>query len=304
MLVFTLLIFILLIGCLILFPRNNSSEESFVEVSYSMESPKTEIKLENKKKFVIVVPYGNLKPEQNRSEQLELLLKRIKTYDLQDIHVVIAEQKIPIDKFNKGKLFNAIVDFFIKTEIFRSIEYVIFNDVDMIPNKFLFEQYFKTLLPCSYVPKESKTHMKNYSVDKYPYAGGIFGIRLKDYIRANGFPNDFWGWGAEDEIFSARVSEKLDMPFIKVELGEYESTDNFRNVNGFKSKINHLSENSLINDKLQYRKRKDGSIFGLEVKESARLDTDWMVNGLNTLNYEVIDQEEKDGILFVRFNLT
>lgn len=294
-----LLLFIVLVVFLVVLfllgKTNSPRKETFVE----MGSDSTR----NIRK-AIVIPFGELKPEQKRSEQLKKYLERIKKYNINDTYIIVAEQKLPKDKFNKGKLFNSLVDYLTHNkQAFKSIEYIVFNDVDMIPNHELFAQYFKTHLPCSYVPKNSMTHKQNYSNDKYPNAGGIFGISTTDYIRANGFPNDFWGWGAEDDVFSNRVSEKVDMPFHKVEAGEYESTDNFRE-NGFKSKVQHLSANSLMNDKLEYEKKPDGRILQLKIKESALNDLDWMINGFNTVNYGIVSEEFKDGIFYVGFDLT
>lgn len=44
------------------------------------------------------------------------------------------------------------------------------------------------------------------------YAGGVTAISTKDFVRLNGFSNQFWGWGAEDDDFYRRmVTQNIDL---------------------------------------------------------------------------------------------
>ena len=47
--------------------------------------------------------------------------------------------------------------------------------------------------------------------------GGIVLMR-KDFVHINGFPNDFWGWGGEDDEFGDRVRD-AGIPIERVEAG-------------------------------------------------------------------------------------
>ena len=38
----------------------------------------------------------------------------------------------------------------------------------------------------------------------YNYAGGVIAINRKNVFFMNGYANDYWGWGKEDDDFSAR----------------------------------------------------------------------------------------------------
>ena len=38
----------------------------------------------------------------------------------------------------------------------------------------------------------------------YNLIGGVMSINRENYHRANGFSNVYWGWGSEDDDFSAR----------------------------------------------------------------------------------------------------
>jgi len=43
-----------------------------------------------------------------------------------------------------------------------------------------------------------------YSTMYYNLIGGVMSINRENYYRANGFSNVYWGWGSEDDDFSAR----------------------------------------------------------------------------------------------------
>ena len=48
--------------------------------------------------------------------------------------------------------------------------------------------------------------------------GGIVLMRKKDFVHINGFPNDFWGWGGEDDEFGDRIRD-AGIPIERVEAG-------------------------------------------------------------------------------------
>ncbi|KAK7490882.1 hypothetical protein BaRGS_00017938 [Batillaria attramentaria] len=41
----------------------------------------------------------------------------------------------------------------------------------------------------------------------YNYAGGVIAMNRENYNRINGYSNSYWGWGNEDDDFSARILE-------------------------------------------------------------------------------------------------
>ena len=43
------------------------------------------------------------------------------------------------------------------------------------------------------------------SVMYYNYAGGVLAVGHENIFRVNGYSNVYWGWGNEDDDFSARL---------------------------------------------------------------------------------------------------
>jgi len=39
------------------------------------------------------------------------------------------------------------------------------------------------------------------------YFGGIVAFNMEDFEQLNGFPNNFWGWGGEDDELMKRVQQ-------------------------------------------------------------------------------------------------
>lgn len=42
----------------------------------------------------------------------------------------------------------------------------------------------------------------SFSSFRLPYAGyfgGVSGLSKKQFLKINGFPNEYWGWGGEDD---------------------------------------------------------------------------------------------------------
>ena len=137
--------------------------------------------------FTIVVPYRD-QPEQNRSDQLK---KFSEFFDKLGWPVLIVEQTEG-KKFNRGALLNVGYDLV-------DTDYIIFHDVDLLPKK--------TLLPYYEVLPTSPIHLGK-AITKYDsptFLGAVVSVSKKDYKSINGFPNNFWGWGGEDDAFRIRL---------------------------------------------------------------------------------------------------
>ena len=144
----------------------------------------------------IIIPYRDNK-EQERSKQLKEFTETISKYH-PDWHVIVVEQSDDNRKFNRGALLN--VGTKIASE--EKATYVIYHDVDLIPEKPIVP-YYETF-PSSPI-HIGKAWTTKYNYDRF--LGGILSMSIKDIKKINGFPNHFWGWGGEDDAIRNRIAD-------------------------------------------------------------------------------------------------
>lgn len=145
-----------------------------------------ESKIRQKKvthKLGIIVPY------RDRETQLKRFLSHMKDYikDI-DYEIFIVEQAD--DKpFNRGKLLNAGY----KYAVNKGCDYFVFHDVDMLPEDVDYSYSDK--------PLHLATHLQehDYETTFFDYFGGVTMFTKEDFKTINGFSNDYWGWGFEDD---------------------------------------------------------------------------------------------------------
>jgi beta-1,4-galactosyltransferase 2 len=122
---------------------------------------------------------------------------------LPNLRRFLAAQKIPArlvvveqaagQPFNRGRLINAGFD-----HTRGRAEVYCFHDVDLIP------------LVSDYRPGPHPTHLATHTEQfgwrlPYPsYFGGVTLFPADAFRRVGGFPNDFWGWGGEDDALLRR----------------------------------------------------------------------------------------------------
>ena len=140
-------------------------------------------------------------PFRNRAGQLLVFLNHIHPFlQRQDLHYrIYVVTQADSERFNRGKLINvgfveALKDF--------TWDCFIFHDVDLLPED------DRNLYTC---PASNPRHMSvavskwNY---KLPYSnlfGGVVAINTRQFRMLNGFSNEFWGWGGEDDDMAARI---------------------------------------------------------------------------------------------------
>ena len=134
-----------------------------------------------------------------------------------DYLIVVARQAEDGNKFNRGACLNAAFDWTHQNHPKYTQRAVCLHDVDLLPqpSKKITEAYAR-----------SNVHLarcwRRYDSDTY--LGGALTLDCEAFIRVNGFPNRFWGWGGEDDELAAR----LQTSGIEVERfteGEYEDLE-------------------------------------------------------------------------------
>ena len=175
-------------------------------------------------------------------------------------------------KFNLGILKN--IGFKLASDKNKDIEnsYYVLSDVDLLPSNELLEDYLK-------YPK-TPIHLGNkgtrYTGNADSFLGGVLSVNSEDFIKSNGYPNNFWGWGGEDDALKRR----LDRNNIRIERPEGSVID--------------LEELNLT-EKLQDLKQNQSKEY---LKEKLDQDkTEWNKNGLNTLEglYKTISKKQYGG---------
>lgn len=153
-------------------------------------------------KIAIIVPFRDLHVEQNRKAHLQEFVPKITNFlSLAHLNfkIFIIEQSNDGRKFNRGKLLNIGFDIAVKNRC----EIFIFHDVDLLPSPELLDFY--TRLPSSN-PIHIARVWPRYSTN-HKYFGGIVSFNEEQFVRINGFPNNFWGWGGEDDELYNRTRE-------------------------------------------------------------------------------------------------
>jgi hypothetical protein len=144
------------------------------------------------KQLAIIVPY------RDRANHLEKFLPHMVKYFQRDkldrfikytIHII---EQMGTGPFNRGKLLNA--GFLISQD---AAEYFCFHDVDYLP---LWADY-------SYVSRP--TLLIRYGLvlreNLKTFLGAVVMLSKADFLKANGYSNNYWGWGYEDADLAARV---------------------------------------------------------------------------------------------------
>ncbi|CAI9533605.1 unnamed protein product [Staurois parvus] len=77
-----------------------------------------------------------------------------------------------------------------------------FHDVDLIPED------DRNLYTCDRFPKHASIAMDKfgYKLPYKSYFGGVSALSPEQYMKMNGFPNNYWGWGGEDDDIAIRVA--------------------------------------------------------------------------------------------------
>lgn len=131
-------------------------------------------------------------------------------YWLHYLHPILRRQKVSYgiyiinqfgeDTFNRAKLLN--VGFLEALRDDGSYDCFIFSDVDLVPMD------DRNIYRCYDQPRHFAVAMDKFGF-RLPYAGyfgGVSGLSKTQFLKINGFPNEYWGWGGEDDDIFNRIS--------------------------------------------------------------------------------------------------
>ena len=142
-------------------------------------------------KLGIIVPY------RKRPGHLRKFRDAISTY-LKDTEyeLIVVEQNDDLP-FNRGKLLN--IGF--QQAIRKGCDYVVFHDVDMLP------------VDVDYSYSDVPIHLANGFTNSDreifdTYFGGVTMFPIDLFKKVNGYSNEYWGWGFEDDDLLMRLTEQ------------------------------------------------------------------------------------------------
>ena len=166
-------------------------------------------------KLAIIVPF------RDRQNHLDIFIPHMHSFLENkgiDYTIFIAEQADD-RPFNYGKLCNIVTK-----EIGDEYTYFVFHNVDMLPIDDECD-YSYSDIP---IHLASQVQVHNYKLPYVQYFGGVVLISREDFENANGYSNEYWGYGFED----------LDLLFRLKESGAY--LEKFYDLNKTYSSYNEL----------------------------------------------------------------
>lgn len=185
-------------------------------------------------RICVIAAYRNQLPLQDRQGQLFKFVPYMAAFlgcarPRCDFTIAIATQTDDGRKFNRGRLMNAAFrDVAAAAPPEARYDSVIFHDIDILPSEQLMPYYAVPPSPCR------PMHLAGAWRTKYAhptFVGGAIAFRPDDYVKCNGYPNDCWGWGLDDEELGLRMAE-AGLRVVKPSCGTYSDLDpiNLHNI--------------------------------------------------------------------------
>ncbi|KAK2848705.1 hypothetical protein Q5P01_008539 [Channa striata] len=168
-----------------------------------------------------VQPGGRFKPKNCEALQKVAIIIPFRKRDehmkywLYYLHPVLQRQQLDYgvyiinqegdEIFNRAKLLN--VGF---AEALKEYDYecFVFSDVDLIPMD------DRNIYKCFSQPRHLSVSMDKFGfrLPYNQYFGGVSSLSKEQYLKINGFPNNYWGWGGEDDdIYNRLVSKGMSI---------------------------------------------------------------------------------------------
>lgn len=155
--------------------------------------------MQNSNKLLVIIPYRDR--ESHLKEFIPYITKVLQDQNI-DYKVVVIEQS-PEKLFNRALLCNIGFSLYQKES-----DYICIHDIDHIGENFdySYEPYVTHL--------SARRKDRNYEEFYAKYLGGVTLFPKEHFIKINGFSNEYWGWGAEDDDLRLRC-DTFGIPVIR-----------------------------------------------------------------------------------------
>ena len=244
-----------------------------LNVIHSNKNFKNLLNVKKEKKNIAIISCfrdsGDGIREKQRKIFIELMNTLLKPYC--NFHIYIIEQSDDNEKFNIGKLKN--IGFKIACHEYKYDNFI-FSDIDTIPDYNLMQYFLKNLdYPISLAIRGTRYEAKNININKV-FLGALIGFSRKIFEKINGYPNNMYGWGGEDDAIANRL---MNNNFNKIYYPKIGNIIDFEEMSSGKT-IN-IQTKLKITDKemVKYEKMNE------DLKS-------WNINGINSLDYKELQK--------------
>lgn len=156
-------------------------------------------------KFTILVPY------RNRLDHLRTFVPHILSFAKNYSPTILVIEQADSRPFNRGSLLNA--GFLLA----HTSDWVAFHDVDMLP----LDSSCDYSIPTGVCHLAERVEQFGFGMPYINYFGGVLLATPASIVSVNGFSNQYWGWGCEDDDLFIRFW-RMKMP-IERRPGRYSS---------------------------------------------------------------------------------
>ena len=237
----------------------------------------------DQRKMTLIVPY------RHREEHLQIFIPTMEKYLTTkgiDYEILIIEQT---DKkpFNRAKLLNIGV-----LHARKESEYFVFHDVDFLPENIDYTYCNYPLKPLKYVFENN--HYREYGET---ILGGVTMIPKNIFLAINGYSNNYWQWGKEDDDLMMRLLFKGYIPFYDQE-GKFKLLPHppslTRNTDG-----EYVGDKKILQENKNLYKKNKATFSNFKRGLTSQFD-----DGLNTLNdYTVNSLITKDKVITINVDI-
>ena len=251
----------------------------------SIMSPKFITKTKSKKKVAVITIYRDT-ANKSRSKQRKLFIELMNALlePLCGFHIYIITQSDDGEKFNIGKLKN--IGFEIASK--GGYDNYIFSDIDAIPDTQLIKYFYGNISGFYSLARWGTRYKLNNAKASggYKVSGGytnnkgkmfmgtLIGCDKDSFVKINGYPNNLWGWGGEDDILRDRIMRN--------------NVDLQQNEEGYIIDM-EMKDNTTIEMRNKLNQLKHKNLKEPAKREKRELDEKyWETNGLNSLIYKVL----------------
>ena len=220
--------------------------------------------LDARKKLTVVIPFRDR--ESHLAQLLPVLRSQLESQGIE--HRVLVVEQGNSALFNRGRLLNIGVHFSADRT-----DYYCLHDADAIP---ICADYRWPSQPLRLVHIVESSQKVSRRPDHY-FSWAV-SIRKEQYLAANGFSNEYWGWGKEDDDFFFRL---LKAGFLCY----YDLEGRFQDLPNPASQETHRHDKVAQRSVEENRKRRSRLLRGLDNPAE---------DGLSTLNYSVLSHVQNE----------